>query len=121
MRYSNQREVITQVVMNSYDHPTAEMVLSRAKEIMPSINMATVYRNLLLLVKEKKINRISIPTGDRFDHINMPHAHFYCSKCQKVFDIDTESMSEAINSIHQNLNMRIEKIDIVFTGTCQNC
>lgn len=121
MRYSNQREVITQVVMNSYDHPTAEMVLSRAKEIMPSINMATVYRNLLLLVKEKKINRISIPTGDRFDHINMPYAHFYCSKCQKVFDIDTESMSEAINSIHQNLNMRIEKIDIVFTGTCQNC
>ena len=49
---SKQKTVVYNAVMSSSDHPTADMVLSRCKEVMPSINLATVYRNLNALIKE---------------------------------------------------------------------
>ena len=52
---SKQREIVYQAVTSSCDHPSAELVLARAKTVMPSINLATVYRNLNALISDGKI------------------------------------------------------------------
>ena len=120
MRHSDQRDIVYQVVCQSCDHPSVEMILSRAKEQMPSINMATVYRNLSVLVDQNKIIRLALTTGDRFDKTLYPHPHFYCKCCGNVTDVDHDAVSDMITSI-ESQDFQIDKTDIMFTGICPKC
>ena len=45
-RFSHQRERIYQAVLESRDHPTAEMVYQQLKPELPRLSLGTVYRNL---------------------------------------------------------------------------
>ena len=120
MNYSKQNQVVKMVVDNSCDHPTAEMVSARCKEIMPSINLATVYRNLNMLVREGKVRRVSVAGGDRFDKTLTNHSHLKCTKCSGVFDA-CDFDNEILNRAKIALNGEIESVEIIFTGVCQNC
>ena len=88
MNFSKQRELVKDIVISSHDHPTAEMVYSRAKELMPNIGMATVYRNLNVLVQAGALNRLSFPGDiDRYDDASEVHDHAICLNCKKIIDI----------------------------------
>ena len=120
-KMSKQRQVVLQVVNNSCDHPTAETVLFRCKEIMPSINIATVYRNLGALVKQGLINKISQDEGDRFDKTLHSHAHFKCLNCGSLTDlleIDVESIK---SQVEIKYNLKIGSSSVLFDGVCDNC
>lgn len=121
MKHSEQREIVYNVVMNSCDHPTAETILIRAKKDKPSINLATVYRNLASLSKQGKILRINVDDGDRFDKTTSPHAHFHCTNCGKVFDVNAKDIQCCYNTVARENGCRIDKVDMVFTGCCKEC
>lgn len=121
MKHSDQRDIVYNVVVGSCDHPTAEMVLARAKVFKPSINLATVYRNLASLAKQGKILRINIDDGDRFDITTSPHAHFHCKKCGKVFDVNAKDIGCCYKNVAEENGCRIDKVDMVFTGVCKEC
>lgn len=120
MRHSEQREIIYQVVSESCDHPNVETILMRAKEYMPSINLATVYRNLSVLVDQNKIIRLMLSSGDRFDKTIYPHSHFYCNKCGSVTDVDHNAVADMVTSI-EGTGFQIEKVDVMFSGICTKC
>ena len=120
MRITKQKQVVLNAVLNSSDHPTAETILLRCKEEMPSVNLATVYRNLNSLSLENKIKRISISGGDRFDKTLTNHAHFKCLCCQSVFDIDNVDICGIIDCVGDSVK-DISSIDVNVTGTCLNC
>ena len=79
-RYSKQRELILNVLKERKDHPTAEMIYKDIIKIMPTIGIATVYRNLAALYESGQILKIETKQGesDRFDGNLMPHLHFQC-------------------------------------------
>ena len=54
-RFSHQREQIYRAVLESWDHPTAEMVYQRLKPEMPRLSMGTVYRNLQQMAREGRL------------------------------------------------------------------
>ena len=58
MNRSKQRDIILEVVSNSCEHPSADMVYQEVKKQIPNISLGTVYRNLNLLVELKKIRKI---------------------------------------------------------------
>lgn len=120
MRHSDQRDIVYQVVSSSCDHPNVETILARSKELMPSINMATVYRNLNVLVSLNKIVRLTLTTGDRFDKTLYPHPHFYCKCCGNVTDVDHNAVADMVTSI-ESTDFQIEKVDVMFTGICSKC
>lgn len=120
MRHSNQRDIVYQIVSESCDHPNVETILLRAKEKLPSINRATVYRNLNVLVDSNKIVRLALSNGDRFDKTIYPHPHFYCKCCGKVTDVDHNAVADMVTSIESN-DFQIEKVDVMFTGICAQC
>ncbi len=121
MRNTQQRNVIYEVVMNSYDHPTAETILERAKKIMPSINLATVYRNLNFLSENDQILKITTNKEDHFDKKVYPHIHFKCDGCGKVIDVGTNDLSTTLNIYQKLRNYEIKNIDFVITGICEEC
>lgn len=125
MNYSRQREVVEEVVKQSCDHPTAEQVYQRAKEVLPSIGMATVYRNLNTLAEHGAIRRISLPgESDRFDCALEEHDHAVCIVCNKIFDIYS-SPDEKKRALRAKGNLPegfqpIESSVIVY-GYCKDC
>ena len=117
---TKQKQVVYMAVTNSSDHPTAEQVLVRARTLMPSINLATVYRNLTALEKENKIQRIHSEKGDRFDKTLCDHAHFRCEKCGEFFDLEGVDLKKVIDNLKKSIH-NINNVDFVVTGTCLGC
>ncbi len=120
MRTTKQKQVVYDAVLSSCDHPTAETLLSRCKNVLPSVNLATVYRNLNSLVLENKIRRISLTSGDRFDKTLYNHAHFKCNCCGSVFDVLEVDVENAIKSTCKEVAV-IDEVDFTLTGKCSAC
>ncbi len=59
MRYSKQRSLILDIVRSNPVDPTAEWVYEQARKEMPSIGIATVYRNLNALTEMGAIGKIT--------------------------------------------------------------
>ncbi len=122
MKNSNQRNLILDIVNNSHNHPTADIVYAIAKDSMPNISLGTVYRNLNLLVELGQIKKIAIYNGqDRFDKTITHHHHLVCIKCGRTFDILLEDKDELCNVIEKSTGHTIITNDLVFKGICKDC
>ncbi len=120
MKDSKQRDVVYTVVHNSYDHPDAETVLLRCKKIMPSINLATVYRNLKTLSNDGKIKKIELVGGDRYDSTTHSHAHFRCKNCGAFFDIMEIPLDKIEKTEYKGVG-GVSFAEVTLSGLCTNC
>ena len=122
MRNSNKRNLIYEIVSSSYDHPTAEQVHKIAREVIPSISLSTVYRNLNELSEKKLIKKVIIAQdSDRFDSTLQSHSHLFCVTCKNVYDVKGISLEHLINDVEEINNVQIFSNEISFEGICSNC
>ena len=122
MKFSKQRELILNEVMNSHLHPTADSIYTNLKKDNPGLSLGTVYRNLTQLTEHGFIAKLSIPNqSDRFDRNIKPHAHLICEKCNNIFDIESNSINKFVNSLSDKEDIEILNYDIILKGTCTKC
>ena len=99
----------------------AEDIYQQIKKKHPAVSFATVYRNLNILVETGEIQRIEFSREkDRFDGQRPSHAHFVCTSCGKLLDIDTNNQS-LIASVTEQYGHKITDLSITFTGICASC
>lgn len=119
--YSVQRETIYQVLKSTKTHPSADWVYRRCRDVLPGIGLATVYRNLELLVEQGRAIKINVAQGkDRYDADVTPHFHTVCPICGKVSDCDTDGV------IAKSLDGECERRgyqgwSLIFTDVCPDC
>ncbi len=119
MRYSRQRELITNVIKGRKDHPTADMIYNSARELEPNISLGTVYRNLKLLADEGVI--ITLETEDKRLHYDgdlSRHSHFICSHCGKIIDLFKPSKTPVQIS---EMGLKVTGEKCVYYGQCADC
>ena len=122
MRNTAQRDTVLRVVESSCDHPSAETIYTRCREIMPEISLGTVYRNLKVLVELGKIREVSIlNAGDRYDKTIGLHAHFRCKHCGRVLDVPAGALEELENKVESATGYLIEGTEVLFVGVCDGC
>lgn len=118
-RYSKQRELIYQTLMNRKDHPSAEMIYQTLKSDHPSLSLGTVYRNLNLLVQAGRA--IVIPFAvNHYDGTTYDHPHFYCTSCEVLYDISLD-VDHTLNAAVEELGHKVEAHQLIFKGTCSGC
>lgn len=117
---TKQRELILDAVMQSTTHPTADELFQTIRPKLPTISLATVYRNLNLLAKDGRIRKISMPDmPDRFDWRMTVHDHLLCTKCHRVFDFTLpQPLDDQIASVS---GMQVESYSLVARGLCPTC
>ena len=94
-RLTQQRLEILEYLRSVTSHPTSEMIYSALKKKIPSLSLATVYRNVNYLASEKMILEIKGDDGKmHFDGNIKSHIHFICKSCQKIYDIWTKEVPE---------------------------
>ncbi len=125
-KYSRQREAIKEFLLTRKDHPTADTVYTCLREDFPNISLGTVYRNLALLTEMGEITRISTGIGpERYDAVVTPHQHFICTRCQRVFDIESDKIDKIMDNVMDTASEdcpgKIESYSANFYGICADC
>ncbi len=123
LRMTKQRKVVYGVLVDEdRDHPTASEVFSRAKDRMPSISLATVYNCLETLVQSGAVKQVNVDRdASRYCPNLQPHAHFFCSRCEQVFDITLKQSADAASPWSLPEGSDVEEIDVSIKGFCPDC
>lgn len=121
-RGSKQREAIASYLENAPHHPTAEQVLRAVRKRMPTLGLATVYRNLEALVRDGCASRTMHSEGARYDARVDPHHHFTCSVCGVVENVDTGPHEAAwIKAFQRASGAVVHRIVADLRGLCMAC
>ena len=116
---TKQRKLIYQIVKDSMSHLSAEEIFFRAKQVMPSISMGTVYRNLGLMVEDKELRKIPFKgKSDLFDATMYDHEHAVCVECGQVVDIFIDDMKEKIKN---SLDGDLQDYNLTINYICSDC
>ncbi len=119
-RKTNQRTAIQDVFIK-IDRPLAigEILIS-GRETVRSLNEATVYRNLKLLVETGWLKKINTPElGTLYERAGKEHHHhFQCRSCDRVFEISGCSFKEDSSTPPGFVT---ESHEVYLFGLCSNC
>jgi Fur family ferric uptake transcriptional regulator len=88
-RNTSQRAAIEQAFRQN-DRPLGvEEVLKYGRRLVASLNQATVYRNIKLLVDSGWLKRVIHPSlGTLYERAGKDHHHhFHCRSCNRAFDL----------------------------------
>ncbi|MDO5111392.1 MAG: transcriptional repressor [Clostridia bacterium] len=122
MRNTTQRQLVLKIVNESMDHPTADKIYERARQVDPSISVGTVYRNLNLLSQLGEILHLTVPSGpDHYDFNLQDHYHFFCRRCHRVEDMKQVEVAIKTNAGALMPGYRLEGHKLIFFGLCPAC
>ena len=113
-------------VVNEYGagrHATAQEVFVRARELRPGIGFTTVHRGLARLHELGYVLKLDI-SGEgsaMYEPATEPHAHFRCTVCGAVADVDYASDAATRAELESRHGLAIRSESITFTGLCRTC
>ncbi len=89
-RHTPQREAILRVIRRAHGPLTTGEIHKRARRLCPKLGIATVYRNVKLLLETDMIQPVILPDGEtRYELAGLSHHHhFHCEVCHRVYDLD---------------------------------
>lgn len=121
-RRTRQRRVILEELRKVTSHPTAEELHQMVRTRLPGISIATVYRNLEVLVQEGHVLQLDISKNRRrFDGIPHPHYHIRCIQCGRVDDVPIPTCSSVAEQVEKVSGYREVSHVLEFTGLCPEC
>ena len=121
-KHFRKRDAILACLQESKSHPSAEVIYSRLKPVIPDLSMGTVYRNLNLFKEQGLIISVATVSGvERYDGNTDPHVHFLCSKCDAVIDLHEITVPQSLTEAAQGCGGKVEGCNLSFTGVCRQC
>ncbi|HJC20905.1 MAG TPA: transcriptional repressor [Candidatus Butyricicoccus avicola] len=120
MVQTKQRQLILEAVRATNSHPTADELFQMIRRKLPTISLATVYRNLNFLSEIGEIRKLAMPgMPDRFDWRMDPHDHMVCDTCGQVVDfVLPHDLGQEIASA---CGAQVDGYTLVAHGTCAHC
>src|ERR1700757_4627347 len=86
---THQRQVIYETVMSLPGHPSPEQIYGKVRRKIPSISLATVYKNIRTFLDSGVLREVSLHHGSlRVDPNDVPHHHLVCTRCKAITDLD---------------------------------
>tara|TARA_B100000768_G_C11239683_1_gene358911 strand:- start:516 stop:890 length:375 start_codon:yes stop_codon:yes gene_type:complete len=116
-RVTRQRQLVYDCVIDRKDHPSANEVFADLHS--SGIGLATVYRQLSAMVDEGILKSFEHSGQIRYDPLVTPHAHFICTVCDKIWDVD---LPEDILLTTPNVSdVDVEGLELTWKGICKAC
>ena len=119
-RQTQQRNIVFQVLAEADRPLSPQEILDKGKISVPSLGIATVYRNIKKLLNEGVLKVVELPgSAQRYEIAGKDHHHhFHCNTCGRVYEIEGCAMG-----IEHNLPCDFELEDhvVVLYGRCADC
>ena len=101
-------------------HASTESLIEFIQMHRKDISLATIYRNISILLEDEQFKRVKVEGKDVLETIKKEHSHFVCKDCKKIFDVHFDK-TETLSKLQKKSMHQIQTCDIVFYGLCQNC
>lgn len=119
---THQRQVLYETMQSMHGHPSPEEVFAAVKQRIPSISLATVYKNIHLFVESGVFRELSIHHGTlRVEMNSVPHHHMVCSICKKVSDLPDGVLPMQTTEIVLPNGFMVERVSVDVIGICPSC
>jgi len=123
-RVTAQRTIILETIAHMEDHISAQQVYEGARERLPGLNLATVYRTVESLQGAGMINMLSAggePMRFSLCDPEHPHSHLVCRDCGSIFEVETEEIEAFARRVEKETSFRIDSEHLTLEGLCQTC
>ena len=122
LKITPQRVAIFRVLIQSKQHPTADLVYKAVKKAFPNISFDTVNRTLSTFADIGVVDVVETFGGPkRFDPDISNHHHLHCMACGRIIDFKHEGYArlevpKAIAATFKVISRRV-----VLKGLCDTC
>lgn len=119
---TRQRRAILEALRNAEGHPTALELYDAARQELPGLTQATVYRNLQVLQELGLIAEVEgVDGARRFDDNPERHRHVVCTRCGRVADIMVRERAATLDQAQQATDFQLTGYRLSFEGICPQC
>ncbi|MHC4791090.1 MAG: Fur family transcriptional regulator [Planctomycetota bacterium] len=122
LKVTPQRIAVYKLLLESKEHPSAEMVFRKVRKMLPNISLDTVNRTLLTLAR-MGVAFIVEGSGDvkRFDGNLDTHQHFKCVKCKRIIDFHHKPYDKIPVPMNINKKFAVLRKTVYLEGICDLC
>ena len=123
---THQRLAIFEALASSREHPSAEQLHKAVQRRIPTLSLATVYKNLEALRAIGAVIDVN-PLHDqgRFEAAlpgtgaGKPHHHLVCVSCKKVRDLHDPALDRL--RVFETQGFRVNAVRVQAEGLCPDC
>lgn len=121
-RNTQQRVAIMSAIHESSGPLSVQEIHEAAQENVENIGIATVYRNIKILLTAGEIQAVILADGvTRYERAGLKHHHhFRCRGCTRVFDLDVCPISIPDGSTLPG-GFRVDDHEVTLYGLCPEC
>jgi Fe2+ or Zn2+ uptake regulation protein len=113
---SAQRVAVAEYVLRTGEHPSADLVWKRVRDLFPWISRATVYNTLNLFVDKGLLRRLTIAEDSVvFDPRIETHHHFIDDETGEIHDVPWEKVQ--VCNIESLREYDVQDYQVVMHGT----
>jgi Fur family transcriptional regulator, peroxide stress response regulator len=117
---THQRLAIFRALLESESHPDAEALHRSLRGTIPTLALGTVYKTLEMLQSLGMARPVSSPGPTRrFDGKQHPHHHLWCTRCQRLMDVELDGLADI--ALPAGQDFQVTDITIQFNGLCADC
>jgi len=120
---THQRRVIYETVMSLEGHPSPELIYEAVRKRIPSISLATVYKNVRTFLESGMLREVSMHHGSlRVEPNESEHYHLVCTRCRQITDIHPESVQvQPFTKKRSFKGFHVTRISVDVLGVCARC
>ena len=104
-------------------HMSIDSIYEEVVKTHPSLSLATVYKNIILMVEKGVLVEVPI-TGKKpkYELVKDDHIHLVCTECGEVEDRPHNINADALfSSMTKEENFSLSKQQINLYGVCAHC
>ncbi|MBZ2123522.1 peroxide-responsive transcriptional repressor PerR [Streptococcus gordonii] len=122
VRITETRKAVIDFIIQSHDHPSADMIYQELLPAFPNMSLATVYNNLKVLIDEGFVSELKVrnDTTTYYDFMGHQHLNVICEKCGRIADIDLD-LPDVQQEAADQTGYQITKSQMVVYGICPDC
>ena len=109
--------------IESHGHMSIDAIYEEVVKTHPSLSLATVYKNIILMVEKGVLVEVPI-TGKKpkYELVKDDHIHLVCTECGEVEDKPhMQETDTLLNTLTNNEHFKLEKQQINLYGICSHC
>jgi len=104
-------------------HMSNDAIYEEVVKRHPSLSLATVYKNIILMVENGVLVEVPIEgQKSKYELVKDDHIHLVCTECGEVEDKPNNENADALfSSMTENENFALRKQQINLYGVCAHC
>lgn len=109
--------------IEKYGHMSIDGIYDEVIKMHPSLSLATVYKNIILMVENGVLVEVPIEgKKSKYELLKEEHIHLVCTECGEVEDKPHNSHADDIfNGMAQQEHFSLSKQQINLYGVCLHC